>query len=83
MFNLMRLFRKPATHSLHILDQTGDTPVLWNPADARSTRKAEEVFERLVRGGYLTYRADEDPTVIRTFDPQAETIIARFPMAGG
>lgn len=75
--------RPGAAHAIHVLDASGDTMTTWDPADTISTEEARKVFGELRAMGYLTYRADEDPEVIKKFDPDAQTIIARRQMIGG
>lgn len=40
---------------MRILNEKGDIRVEWDPADAESTRKAKEEFDRLKTDGYAFY----------------------------
>jgi hypothetical protein len=70
-------------HAIRVLDRSGDHLITWDPADAISTAEARGRFGELVRLGYLTYDASENPVVTREFDPAARLVIARKPMCAG
>lgn len=74
------------TSSLHVLDQTGDIRIEWDPANEHEVEMARKAFQAAKKKKYLTYRTRRDGTrgeVIREFDPQAERIVAAPQTVGG
>lgn len=78
-----------ATHTgtLHTLDRTGDTRVMWDKGNADEVTAARRTFDDLKKKGYLAYRAvgkkGDRGEVIREFDPAAERIIMTKQLVGG
>lgn len=74
------------TSTLHVLDDTGDTRIEWNPANPDEVEIARKAFQTAKDKKMLTYRTRADGTAgeqIRTFDPAAERIIATRQIVGG
>lgn len=74
------------SHTLHVLDHTGDTAVMWSPTDDELVRIATEEFNKVKAKGYLTYKADADGQnreVIHEFDESAPLIAATPAFQGG
>lgn len=62
----------------------GGRVIAWDTRDAASVAVATTTFDETLRDGGLAYKTEGSSSeVIRTFDPQAETIILSRPMAGG
>jgi hypothetical protein len=76
-----------AQHTLHVLDQTGDTRTTWDPEVEEEVDAARLVFAGLKAKGYLAYSVDPSDgskgEVIREFDPAAQAIIMSPQMQGG
>jgi hypothetical protein len=73
-------------HTLHVLDQTGDTRTIWNTENQAEVDAAKETFKRLKKKGYLAYTVDESGErgeVITEFDPEAGRIIMAPQLVGG
>jgi hypothetical protein len=71
---------------LNILGPQENTQVAWSESDRLSLEEVHKRFDELVRDGFLTYRTDpttNESEIIRSFDPQAETITALRPIQGG
>lgn len=75
---------------LSIMDGTGHTEVLWNPASATEVAAARSRFDELVEKenftawamrAYMGGGAVDAP--IKTFDPAEEEILMMRPMMGG
>jgi hypothetical protein len=45
-------------HTLHVMDQTGDTRTTWDPANQVEVEAAAKLFKRLKKRGYLAYTVD-------------------------
>lgn len=74
-------------HIMHTLDRTGDQRVMWDAGSKEEVAAARDTFDRLVKAGYLAYKAEgkkgEQGEQIRKFDPDAERIILVRPHQGG
>lgn len=71
---------------LCVMDATGDTKIIWNPADDFETKNAREQFEKHKKQGYVIYKVDPDGDsgeVMHSFDPNAAKMIARQRVVGG
>lgn len=72
--------------TLHILDRTGDTKVLWSVDNPDEVDAAKKTFDSLKKKGYLAYSVKDDGTkgeVIRNFDKTAGRIIMAPQLVGG
>lgn len=47
-----------AQHTLHVMDQTGDTRTTWDPANEAEVEAVRKLFKRLKKRGYLAYTVD-------------------------
>ena len=73
-------------HVLKVTNRTGDTQTQWRVGDDLSTAEANRVFDEMVQAGFLAYTVPDDGSagdVLRTFDPQADTIVITPPLVGG
>lgn len=75
-------------HTLHITDPTGDTRLMWDPANKDEVAAAKAAFDAAKSRGMLAYSVDPDSgertgTVIRDFDKKAGKIIMVRQAAGG
>lgn len=72
---------------MSVMDRSGDTKVIWDPARQEEVDAAKKTFDRLVKKSrYMAYRVDkggDKGEVIREFDPSAEKLILAPPMVGG
>lgn len=71
---------------LTMLHRSGES-IAWDTRDEASVCAAHALFNSLMNTGCLAFTAD-DPTgrtgeQIKTFDPQAETIMVTSPFQGG
>lgn len=69
-----------------VIDKTGDTKTVWDPANEDEVAVARASFNSLRNKGYLAYRVKEKGakgSAITEFDPEAGSIILSPPMAGG
>jgi hypothetical protein len=74
--------------TMRILDQSGDTAVIWDLDDEATLRAAEEIFEREAAQAKMAFARPlgapvEQAERIRSFDPTAEEIIWVRPIQGG
>lgn len=78
--------QRVTTHTLHVMDHTGDTRLTWASGAEAEVAAARAMFDELKGKGYLAYtvQADGKPgEVIRRFDPDAEAIIMSPQLVGG
>lgn len=71
---------------LQVLDQTGDTRLLWNMKNADEVAAARKKFDEFKAKGYLSYKVNRKGTegeIINDFDPEEERIILSPPPIGG
>lgn len=77
----------PNTGSLHVLDKTGDTKMMWDRNNADEVAAARKTFNDLKAKRFMAYKAEgkegRKGEVIDEFDPSAERIIMAPPMVGG
>ncbi len=73
------------THTLRILDSTGDTEITWDPADAATVSEARKWFDKVTKGtGRVAYKAAPgESEVIKAFDPTAAEIVVAAKLVGG
>lgn len=74
--------------TMRIIDETGDTTVVWTEGDADSVIRAEGAFNRLRDKRHLAFaRAPgapaEEAERVYAFDPVAEEIVWARPITGG
>lgn len=71
-------------HLVRILDQSGDTTLQYDPADAEARRDIDARFTRLMSAGFVAFDVSTQPgRVITAFDPEAKEIIISPRFAGG
>lgn len=73
-------------NTLHVLDRTGDTKVMWSADNPDEVAAAQATFDSLKKKGYLAYTVKDDGSkgdVIRKFDKTAGRIIMSPQMVGG
>jgi len=70
-----------------LMDATGDTKTIWDPAKPEEVEAAQATFDKLVTNGrYSAFRVGEDgekSTRMTTFDPKAGKVILVPPMKAG
>lgn len=79
------LATKP-THEMSILDESGDTKIIWSEGNADEVDNAKATFDRLRKKGYVAYsvnRKGEQGVVVTEFDPALEKLILAPQMKGG
>lgn len=63
--------------TLVVLNQEGDIKIEWDPADADSTKKAKDEFDRLKKDGYEIYAVEERRgKTLSRFDKKAGKLLA-------
>jgi hypothetical protein len=75
-------------HVLHITDETGDTRIMWDPANRDEVDTAKAAFKTAKKKGMLAYAVDPDSgdrtgEVIRDFDETRGKIIMVRQTQGG
>ena len=71
---------------LAVMDETGDTKLIWSRDNADEVEASRELFEKLRKKGYLAFKVKADGSQgeqITKFDPAAEKIIMTPAMQGG
>jgi hypothetical protein len=71
---------------LVVLDQTGDTRVMWDPEVTDEVDAAKATFDKMKAKGYLAYsvkKNGEAGEVIQKFDKKAGKIIMTPQLVGG
>ncbi len=71
---------------MHVLDDTGDTKIMWNPRDEDEVKNAKKNFARLIDKGFRAFKVLSDGKPgerITEFDKDAEKIIFVPQLAGG
>ena len=72
--------------TLHVMDRTGDTKVMWSADNPDEVEAAQATFDKLKKKGYLAYSVKDDGSkgeVIRKFDKTAGRIIMATQLVGG
>ena len=72
--------------TLRVMDQRGDTKIIWDPTKQDEVDVAKETFTKLKKKGYVAYgvkKGGEKGEIVQEFDPQAEKIILAPRMVGG
>ena len=73
-------------HEMAVMDETGDTKLIWNEDNDVEVEAARTMFNSLKKKGYVGYSVDkkgETGTLLTEFDPAAEKIIMAPQMKGG
>ena len=73
-------------HVMAVMDDTGDTKVIWDPENQDEVDNAKQTFNNLKGKGYLAYKVigkGDKGEVIDRFDRHLEKIIMSPPMKGG
>jgi hypothetical protein len=76
-------------HTLHIPDETGDTRIVWDPADADSIATAKAAFDEAIRKGMVAYAVDpatgeaDTQGIVREFDATKTKLIMMRQLQGG
>lgn len=71
---------------MKVMDKTGDTKHIWNPANEAETEAARATFDSLKAKGYTGYRVDrngEKGEVMRHFQADAGKVIMAPRTVGG
>lgn len=71
---------------LRVLGRAGDTEFKWDPATGEGIESARKVFEEKLRRGYLAFIEGpngEGSELVRSFEPQAGSIILAPRLVGG
>lgn len=74
------------THEMCVMDETGDTKIVWDPNKQDEIDMAKETFTKMKKKGYLAYAVDrrgEKGSVIDEFYPTLEKIILAPQLKGG
>lgn len=77
---------RPYTGKMHVMDESGDTKVIWDAKNKDEVAAARKTFDDLTKKGYVAYAVGKDgekDKVIREFDEDAERIIMAKPIRGG
>ncbi len=75
---------RSATHIVRILDQSGDSKLSYDPADAAAVADVERRFVGLMDRNFVAFDVSMQPgRIITSFDPAATEIIISPRFAGG
>jgi hypothetical protein len=68
-----------------VMDHTGDTMHMFDPADARAVAEAERRFKELTGAGFTAAerRGEGKSEILKTFDPTAEETLFIPRLKGG
>lgn len=72
--------------TMNVMDKTGHSTIKWDPAVPAEVEMAMEAFESLTGRGYQAFRTGpggERSERLRTFDPQATSMIMVPHLQGG
>jgi hypothetical protein len=74
--------------TLHIMDHTGDTRIMWDPRNKDEVDTAKAAFDAAKKKGMIAYKVDattgeKTGEVIREFDKKAGKIIMAPQLVGG
>lgn len=86
VMDLMDLEVPEGKGMLAILDETGDTKVVWDPNKDEEVAAARTTFDSLKAKGYSAYKVDrngEKGEVMRNFDATAAKVILAPRTVGG
>jgi hypothetical protein len=71
---------------MHIMDETGDSKLIWDSENAVEVEAAQELFNKLKKKGHTAFavkKNGEKGKVIDEFDPDMEKIIMAPKMQAG
>jgi len=71
---------------LSILNDKGDTKVIWDPSNEDEVMAASDQFDALVEKGFIAFavkKNGQQGTQTKVFDPEAGKIIMVPPIQGG
>lgn len=71
---------------LAVLDQTGDTKLMWDKSNQVEVDAAKDLFKKLKKKNYIAYTVKDDGSkgrVISEFDVNLERIIMAPHIVGG
>lgn len=80
------LEQKQVIHVMRVIDDTGDTKIMWDRSREPEVDNARDTFNKMKKKGYKAYSVKKDGTpgeIIEEFDPEAEKIIMAPQMRGG
>lgn len=82
---MARVTEATATGRLHLLNEHGDTPVLWDVKDQASVDEAIKVFETELAKGKAAYEIKTDGTreIVKQFPENAERVVMIPALQGG
>lgn len=70
-----------------VLDRTGDTKIMWDPANTDEVKAARNTFEELVGKkkmlAFAVTKKGKQGEQVREFDPSVEALIITPAFAGG
>lgn len=72
--------------TMNVMDRTGHTTIKWDPTVSAEVTMARDTFNSLTGQGYQAFRSGpggERSERLRTFDPQATTMILVPHLQGG
>lgn len=72
--------------NMAVMDQSGDTKLIWDADNEAEVDAARELFEKLKKKNYLAYSVKtggRKNELIHKFDPDLEKIIMIPPVKGG
>jgi hypothetical protein len=71
-------------HVVRILDRSGDTELVYDPAEETARRHVETQFNDLMERGFVAFDLSTQPgRIIHAFDPRATEIIVTPRFVGG
>ena len=73
-------------HEMAVMDETGDTKLMWSEDSHEEVEAAKATFDRLRKKGYVAYSVNkkgDKGEIMTEFDPAAEKIILAPQMKGG
>jgi len=73
-------------HEMAVMDETGDTKLIWDEGNEDEVEAARSMFSNLKKKGYVGYSVNkkgDKGEVLERFDPLAERIIMAPQLRGG
>lgn len=80
------LVTEETKHELVVIDQTGDTKIIWDSTKKDEVDSAKTQFDALKKKGYMAYSVKKNGDkgeLLHEFDAEAEKIILAPRMVGG